>query len=114
MVKLTVSKFEDWLQTVGSDPCFILKVTANPAYCPMFRKQSEVKWLAQTYSILEVVVGTCPSKIKFVHRVFSSSVVGRVKRLLCWFVQPTTEQVACLARTFDIFEKGVWQKKLSL
>lgn len=91
-------------RTVGTDPCFNFRFLANPAlYCPSLRKQSEVEWWAHTYNILGVVVGASPSKIKLIHWVFKTSDEGAKKRLLCSFVQPTTEQPLCFARTFAIF-----------
>ena len=60
-------------------------------------KQSDVEWLAHTYKLTGSVAGMLSLKMKGNHCLFCCSVAGTEYRHLCWFIQPTTEQFACLA-----------------
>ena len=84
-------------RTVGIDPSFRNNLIASPAwYWPWLLKQSGVKWLAQTTTLLLSEAGTFPWKIKFSHFALISSLVWRRCREIWVSVHPTTEQ-QCLA-----------------
>lgn len=104
---LTPGNGGDCFRMVGTDLLSIFSVLAKPArYWPAFKKQSSVKWLAHTYSIFGAVLGISPSKMKVIHWIHRSSGAGGWKRLMCSSWQPTTEQLACLARIFGMSERG--------
>ena len=88
---------------VGTDPFMRVSVEAKPVlYWPSLLKQSDVKLLANTFKLTGRVAGTLSLKMKHNHCLLCCSVAGRECRHLCWFIQPTTEQFACLALSDDI------------
>ena len=82
---------------VGTDPFTRVSIKAKPAlYWPSLLKQFDVKWLAHTNKVTRTVAGTLSFCL------FCSSVARTEYRHLCWFIQPTTEQFACLALSDNI------------
>ena len=88
---------------VGTDPFTRVSVEAKPAlYWLSLLKQSDVRWLAHTYKLTRIEVGTLSLKIKRNHYLFCCSVAGTEYRHWRWFLQTTTEQFVCLALSNDI------------
>ena len=100
---------------VGTDLFMRVSVEAKPAlYWPLLLKQSDVKWLAHTYKLTGRVAGTFLLKMKRNHCLFFCSVAGTEYRHLCWFIQPTTEQFACLALSNNTAKSGRASTALSV
>ena len=79
---------------VETYPFMRVSVEAKPAlYWPWLLKQSDVKWLAYTHKLRWTAAGTLSLKMKCNHCLFCCSVAGTEYRHLCWFTQPTTEQL---------------------
>ena len=88
---------------VGTDPFMRVSVEAKPAlYWPSLLKQSDVKWLAHTYTLTWTTASMLSLKMKRNHCLFYCSVAGTEYRHFCWFLQPTTELSACLALSDNI------------
>ena len=77
-------------------------VKGSGLYWLSLLKQSNVKWLAHTYKLIWTAASTLLLKMKRNYCLFCSSVAGTEYRQLCWFIQPTTKQFACLALSNDI------------
>ena len=75
----------------------LVSVEANPAlYWP------SLLWLTYTHKFTWTTAGTLSLKVKRNHCVYCFSLAGTEYRHWCWFIQPTTEQFACLALSDDV------------
>ncbi len=94
-------------QIVDTEPSFNFSFFANPAlYCLSLKKQSVLKWSAQTYTTLGRFRGTWPSNWKLNHSVLCGSIAGRQCRARCWVLHPETEQgCSCRDIAFDTADR---------
>ena len=87
----------------GTDPFTRVSLKAKPdLYWPLLLMQSDVKWLAHTYKLTWTSASRLSIKMKRSHCLFCCSVAGTEYRHLCWILQPTAEQFACLTLSDDI------------
>ena len=100
---ITMARQDAVVQPYQFDPESIEAQSA--LYWPSLLKQSDVKWLAHIDKLTQTAAGTLSLKMKRSHCLFCCPVAGTKYRHWCWFLQPTTEEFACLALSDDIAKK---------
>ena len=86
-----------WDWSFYEDQCrgkasFVLTLVTEAVHCEV----------VSTHTLTRTAAGTLTLKMKCNHCRFCCSVAGTEYRHWCWFIQPTTEQFACLALSDDI------------